>query len=76
MKGIPLAYDKDMQEDKEVSFDAIDTVKNCLVLFTDMLRTMKFNKDQMAKSAIRGFTDATDAADYLVKNWSVMDGQF
>ncbi|WP_051205897.1 argininosuccinate lyase [Butyrivibrio sp. FC2001] len=66
MKGIPLAYDKDMQEDKEVSFDAIDTVKNCLVLFTDMLRTMKFNKDQMAKSAIRGFTDATDAADYLV----------
>jgi argininosuccinate lyase len=66
MKGIPLAYDKDMQEDKEVSFDAIDTVKNCLILFTDMLRTMKFNKDQMAKSAIRGFTDATDAADYLV----------
>ena len=66
MKGIPLAYDKDMQEDKEVSFDAIDTVKNCLILFTDMLRTMKFNKDQMEKSAIRGFTDATDAADYLV----------
>ncbi|WP_408071229.1 argininosuccinate lyase [Butyrivibrio sp. JL13D10] len=66
MKGIPLAYDKDMQEDKELSFDAIDTVKSCLVLFTDMLRTMHFNKDQMAKSAIRGFTDATDAADYLV----------
>ena len=66
MKGIPLAYDKDMQEDKEISFDAIDTVKNCLILFTDMLRTMKFNKDQMEKSAIRGFTDATDAADYLV----------
>ncbi|WP_026526970.1 argininosuccinate lyase [Butyrivibrio sp. VCD2006] len=66
MKGIPLAYDKDMQEDKEVSFDAIDTVKSCLVLFTDMLRTMKFNKEQMEKSAIRGFTDATDAADYLV----------
>ena len=66
MKGIPLAYDKDMQEDKEVSFDAIDTVKSCLILFTDMLRTMKFNKDQMEKSAIRGFTDATDAADYLV----------
>ncbi|SDB17204.1 argininosuccinate lyase [Butyrivibrio sp. INlla16] len=66
MKGIPLAYDKDMQEDKEVSFDAIDTTKSCLILFTDMLRTMKFNKEQMEKSAIRGFTDATDAADYLV----------
>ncbi|WP_044957377.1 argininosuccinate lyase [Butyrivibrio sp. LC3010] len=66
MKGIPLAYDKDMQEDKEVSFDAIDTTKNCIILFTDMLKTMKFNKDQMEKSAIRGFTDATDAADYLV----------
>ena len=67
MKGIPLAYDKDMQEDKEVSFDAMDTTRNCLILFTDMLRTMKFNEEQMAKSAIRGFTDATDAADYLVK---------
>lgn len=66
MKGIPLAYDKDMQEDKEVSFDAIDTTKNCLILFTDMLKTMKFNKEQMEKSAIKGFTDATDAADYLV----------
>ncbi len=66
MKGLPLAYNKDMQEDKEVSFDAIDTTKNCLALFTDMLATMKFNKEQMAKSAIRGFTDATDAADYLV----------
>ena len=66
MKGIPLAYDKDMQEDKEVSFDAIDTTKNCLILFTDMLSTMKFNKETMEKSAIRGFTDATDAADYLV----------
>jgi argininosuccinate lyase len=66
MKGIPLAYDKDMQEDKEVSFDAIDTTKNCIILFTDMLRTMKFNKEQMEKSAIKGFTDATDAADYLV----------
>ncbi|WP_035765996.1 argininosuccinate lyase [Butyrivibrio sp. NC2002] len=67
MKGIPLAYDKDMQEDKEVSFDAIDNTKNCIILFTDMLRSMKFNKDVMEKSAIRGFTDATDAADYLVK---------
>lgn len=66
MKGIPLAYDKDMQEDKEMSFDAIDTTKSCLILFTDMLKTMKFNKEQMERSAIRGFTDATDAADYLV----------
>ncbi len=66
MKGIPLAYDKDMQEDKEVSFDAMDNTKNCLILFTDMLKTMRFNKEQMEKSAVRGFTDATDAADYLV----------
>lgn len=68
MKGIPLAYNKDMQEDKELSFDAIDTVKGCLRLFTGMISTMKFNKDVMAKSATRGFTNATDAADYLVKN--------
>ena len=66
MKGIPLAYNKDMQEDKEVSFDAIDNTKNCLILFTDMLATMRFNKEQMELSAVRGFTDATDAADYLV----------
>ncbi|MGN1145722.1 MAG: argininosuccinate lyase, partial [Acetatifactor sp.] len=63
MKGIPLAYNKDMQEDKEVTFDAIDTVEDCLVLFTGMLRTMKFNKERMAKSAMNGFTNATDAAD-------------
>lgn len=68
MKGIPLAYNKDMQEDKELTFDAIDTVKGCIVLFTDMLATMKFNKDIMAASAKNGFTNATDAADYLVKN--------
>ncbi|SHN54325.1 argininosuccinate lyase [Butyrivibrio hungatei DSM 14810] len=67
MKGIPLAYNKDMQEDKEAAFDAIDTVDNCLTLFTDMLRTLKFNKDNMEKSAMMGFTNATDAADYLVK---------
>lgn len=67
MKGIPLAYNKDMQEDKEVSFDAIDTVKDCLELFTGMLSTSKFNKDNMEKSAVKGFTNATDAADYLVK---------
>ena len=67
MKGIPLAYDKDMQEDKEVSFDAMDNVRNCLIQFTGMLKTLKFNKDTMEKSAKRGFTNATDAADYLVK---------
>lgn len=66
MKGIPLAYNKDMQEDKELSFDAIDTVKGCLSLFTGMIDTMQFNKDVMEKSACRGFTNATDAADYLV----------
>lgn len=66
MKGIPLAYNKDMQEDKEAAFDAMDTVKNCLELFTGMLRTLKFKKDRMAASAMNGFTNATDAADYLV----------
>lgn len=66
MKGIPLAYNKDMQEDKEMAFDAMETVQNCLLLFTGMLRTMKFRKDRMAKSALGGFTNATDAADYLV----------
>ncbi|NLL79060.1 MAG: argininosuccinate lyase [Clostridiales bacterium] len=66
MKGLPLAYNKDMQEDKEMAFDAMDTVKGCLALFTGMLRTMKFRKDVMAKSAMNGFTNATDAADYLV----------
>lgn len=66
MKGIPLAYNKDMQEDKEIAFDAIDTVKICLELFADMMKTMKFNKERMKKSAAGGFTNATDAADYLV----------
>lgn len=66
MKGIPLAYNKDMQEDKEVTFDAIDTVKNCLLLFNGMLSTMKFNHQIMETSAMKGFTNATDAADYLV----------
>ena len=66
MKGIPLAYNKDMQEDKEVAFDAIETVHNCIVLFTGMIRTTKFRKNRMAKSAMNGFTNATDAADYLV----------
>lgn len=66
MKGIPLAYNKDIQEDKELTFDAIDTVKGCLALFEGMLSTMKFNRPVMEKSAMMGFTNATDAADYLV----------
>ncbi len=66
MKGLPLAYDKDMQEDKEPAFDAFDTVEDCISLFTGMLSTMKFNKDVMEESAKKGFTNATDAADYLV----------
>lgn len=68
MKGIPLAYNKDMQEDKEWAFDAIDTAKGCLALFTGMLKTMEFNKDRMEESAKHGFTNATDAADYLVNH--------
>ena len=67
MKGLPLAYNKDMQEDKELAFDAFDTAKGCIALFTGMIDTMKFNKDVMRKSANNGFTNATDAADYLVK---------
>ena len=66
MKGNPLAYNKDMQEDKELTFDAIDTVKGCISLFNGMMNTMTFNKPQMEKSAKHGFTNATDAADYLV----------
>ena len=68
MKGIPLAYNKDMQEDKELVFDAIDTVKGCTALFTGMLQTMKFCRQTMEKSAANGFTNATDAADYLVNH--------
>lgn len=68
MKGIPLAYNKDMQEDKELTFDAIDTVKGCLALFTGMISTMQFNKANMEASAKNGFTNATDAADYLVNH--------
>lgn len=68
MKGIPLAYNKDMQEDKELTFDAIDTVKGCLALFNGMIGTMIFHKDVMEDSARRGFTNATDAADYLVNH--------
>ena len=66
MKALPLAYNKDMQEDKEMAFDAIDTVRSCLILYTGMLSTMGFRKDVMEASAKNGFTNATDAADYLV----------
>ena len=66
MKGLPLAYNKDMQEDKELTFDAIDTVKGCVALFSGMIKTMTFRKEVMEKSAKNGFTNATDAADYLV----------
>ena len=68
MKALPLAYNKDMQEDKELTFDAIDTTKGCIRLFTGMVETMKVNKEAMKNSAKHGFTNATDAADYLVKN--------
>ena len=66
MKGIPLAYNKDMQEDKELAFDAMDTAKGCIALFNGMLSTLEFKKENMEKSAKNGFTNATDAADYLV----------
>ncbi|MBE5890528.1 MAG: argininosuccinate lyase [Lachnospiraceae bacterium] len=68
MKGIPLAYNKDMQEDKELSFDAMDTAKGCIALFNGMLATLSFKKENMRLSANNGFTNATDAADYLVKH--------
>lgn len=67
MKGLPLAYNKDMQEDKEAIFDSVDNVKICLEIFADMLATIKVNKERMRKSAGEGFTNATDGADYLVK---------
>ncbi len=68
MKGLPLAYNKDMQEDKESVFDAIDTLKMCMPVFTDMLASCTFKKENMYKAATRGFTNATDFADYLVKH--------
>ena len=68
MKGLPLAYNKDMQEDKELTFDAIDTTKGCIALFAGMIDTMTFNSEIMAASAKNGFTNATDAADYLVNH--------
>ena len=67
MKGLPLAYNKDMQEDKELLFDSIDTVKMCLEIFTKMFQTSSVNKSVMLKSTKNGFLNATDVADYLVK---------
>ena len=67
MKGLPLAYNKDMQEDKEAIFDAVDNVKLCLETFTPMLETMRVLKDNMRAAAAKGFINATDCADYLVK---------
>ena len=66
MKALPLAYDKDMQEDKEGVFDSIDTVKDCLYLFAEMLKTSTFHKDALREGASKGFINATDVADYLV----------
>jgi argininosuccinate lyase len=67
MKALPLAYNKDMQEDKEALFDAVDTVKKCLIVFAPMLKTIKVNQPRMREGAGRGFTNATDLADYLVR---------
>ncbi len=67
LKGLPLAYNKDMQEDKEAIFDAVDTVKKCLSIFAPMVATMRVNKDNMYRAAGEGFINATDLADYLVK---------
>ncbi len=67
LKGLPLAYNKDMQEDKEAIFDAVDTIKQCLKIFTPMLKTIKVNKENMKRAAAKGFINATDLADYLVK---------
>ena len=67
LKGLPLAYNKDMQEDKECVFDACDTVKMCLQVFTGMIATMTAKKDNMKRAAQKGFINATDLADYLVK---------
>lgn len=66
MKALPLAYDKDMQEDKEGVFDSIDTVKDCTYLFSEMLKTSTFHKDTLREGAGKGFINATDVADYLV----------
>jgi argininosuccinate lyase len=67
LKGLPLAYNKDMQEDKEAIFDSVDTVLSCLRTFTPMLETMRVNRENMRNAAARGFINATDCADYLTK---------
>ena len=67
LKGLPLAYNKDMQEDKEAIFDSFDTVKQCIPIFSAMLSTMTVNKDKMREAAAGGFINATDVADYLAK---------
>lgn len=67
MKSLPLAYNKDMQEDKEALFDAVDTVKGCLLVFTPMIETMRLRNADMARAAAGGFTNATEVADYLAK---------
>ena len=67
LKGLPLAYNKDMQEDKEAIFDAVDTIKQCLKIFAPMIDTITVNKENMRKAAAKGFINATDLADYLVK---------
>ncbi len=67
LKGIPLAYNKDMQEDKQAIFDSVDTIKDCLKIFAPMLETMTINKNNMKRAAAKGFINATDLADYLVK---------
>ena len=67
MKGLPLAYNKDMQEDKEALFDSIDTVNICIKTLIPMFQTMKILKENMKNSAIKGFINSTDCADYLVK---------
>lgn len=67
MKGLPLAYNKDMQEDKECFFDALDTVKSCLIVFIEMIKSMKVNKERCLEGALKGFINATDVADYLTE---------
>jgi argininosuccinate lyase len=67
MKSLPLAYNKDMQEDKEAVFDSVDTIKMCLPVFEGMLKTAAFNKERLYAAAREGFTNATDLADYLVR---------
>ena len=67
LKGLPLAYNKDMQEDKEAIFDSVDTIKKCLSIFAPMVATMKVLKANMYLAAQKGFINATDLADYLVK---------